>query len=260
MQSENYAAYARQVDRRSRNCRGSQEYVERANAARDSASLGVEGSLPGVWRATLGAPERYTPVSSRLVEPSSEAFEKLPRVEAAPLSSIAGRRIPRGFVVELPLRPNEQVFGFGLQFLSLAQRGKKKVARVNADPKMDTGDSHAPVPFYVTTEGVGILIDTARYANFYFGDARPKPTHPVESVAQTNPAPNYTTNIQNDNSGRITVDIQHAAGVDVYYLAGPHASGCPAIQPVFRRRRLAATMGLGLLVPHTDRFHPGEVR
>jgi alpha-D-xyloside xylohydrolase len=70
----------------------------------------------------------------------------------------------RGYVVELPLRPNEEIYGFGLQFLSFAQRGKKKVARVNADPKMDTGDSHAPVPFYVTTEGIGVLIDTRWYA------------------------------------------------------------------------------------------------
>ena len=176
---------------------------------------------PGVWRATLGTPERYTPVSSRMVEPASQAFEKLPRVDAAPLASVAGRRIPRGFVVELPLRPNEEVFGFGLQFLSFAQRGKKKVARVNADPRMDTGDSHAPVPFYVTTEGIGILIDTARYADFYFGDARPKPTHPAQSVSQTNPAPSSTQSLQNHDAGRITVDIPHAAGVDVYLFGGP---------------------------------------
>ena len=82
-------------------------------------------------------------------------------------------------MVQLPLRPEEQIFGFGLQFLSFAQRGKRKVARVNADPKIDTGDSHAPVPFYVTTEGIGILIDTARYATFYFGDVRARPPLPV---------------------------------------------------------------------------------
>ena len=34
---------------------------------------------------------------------------------------------------------------------------------------MDTGDSHAPVPFYVTTRGYGVLVDTARYATFYGG-------------------------------------------------------------------------------------------
>jgi alpha-D-xyloside xylohydrolase len=176
---------------------------------------------PGVWRATLGTPERYTPVTSRLVPPQSTAFEKLPRVDAVPLPPIQGKRLARGYMVQLPLRPEEQIYGLGLQFMSLAQRGKKKVARVNADPKMDTGDSHAPAPFYVTTEGIGVLIDTARYATFYFGDARPKPTHAVESVSQTSPDPNYTNNLQDGDAGQITVDVPHAAGVDVYLFAGP---------------------------------------
>jgi alpha-D-xyloside xylohydrolase len=151
---------------------------------------------PGVWRATLGTPEHYTPVSSRLVEPRVSAFGKLPHVDSAPLPDVAGRRLTRGYVVRLPLRPGEEVYGLGLQLLSFAQRGKRKVTRVNADPRMDTGDSHAPVPFYVTTEGIGILVDTARYTDFYFGDARPKPIQPLNSVNPANPAPNYTQNRQ----------------------------------------------------------------
>src|SRR5208337_5259101 len=109
---------------------------------------------PGVWRATLGKPERFTPVESRLVPVQTAAFEKQPRVDAVPLAAIKGRRLTRGFLLEVPLRPGEEVYGLGLQMMSLAQRGKKKVVRVNADPKMDTGDAHAPVPFYVTTEGI----------------------------------------------------------------------------------------------------------
>ncbi len=177
--------------------------------------------FPGVWRATLGTPERVTPVSTRLVPPQIEAFANLPYVDAAPLHAIRGRRTERGCMVQLPLRPNEHIYGLGLQFLSFDQRGKKKVTRVNADPKADTGDSHAPVPFYVTTEGVGILVDTARYASFYFGDARPKPTHAVERVSTANPDPNYTHNLEDGDTGQITVEVPHAAGVDVYLFAGP---------------------------------------
>jgi len=124
-------------------------------------------------------------------------------------------------MVQLPLRPNEQIYGLGLQFLSFAQRGKKKVVRVNADPKFDTGDSHAPVPFYVSTEGIGVLIDTARYATFYFGDARPKPPRALESVNNANPDPNYTHNIQDGDAGQITVEVPRAGGVDVYLFGGP---------------------------------------
>jgi alpha-D-xyloside xylohydrolase len=124
-------------------------------------------------------------------------------------------------MIQLPLRPGEEIFGLGLQFLSLAQRGKKKIVRVNADPRIDTGDSHAPVPFFVTTEGIGILIDTARYASFYFGDARPRPKRPESSVSETNPDPNYTSNLEESAAGLITVDVPHSAGVDVYLFAGP---------------------------------------
>lgn len=176
---------------------------------------------PGVWKATIGTPERFTPVSSRLVPVKTEAFAKLPHVDAAPLPELRGKQTARGCIVQFPLRPSEQVYGMGLQLLSFAQRGKKKVVRVNADPKFDTGDSHAPVPFYVTTEGIGILVDTARYASFYFGDARPKPAHPMGSVSGANPDPNYTNSIQDGDSGEITVEVPRAAGVDVYLFAGP---------------------------------------
>lgn len=176
---------------------------------------------PGVWRATLGTPEKFTPVTNRLVPPKTESFSKLPKVDAAPLPAIHGRNITRGFVVELPLRSQEEIFGLGLQFMSLAQRGKKKVVRVNADPKMDIGDSHAPVPFYVSTDGFGVLIDTARYATFYFGNARPKPKRVQSVTSQANPDPNYTQSLQDAEIGTVTVEVPSAAGVDVYLFAGP---------------------------------------
>ena len=176
---------------------------------------------PGVWRATIGKPEAITPVSTRLVPPQTEAFARLPRIHEIPLPKLAGEITPRGCVVSIPLRQNELLYGLGLQFLSFEQRGKKKVVRVNADPKMDTGDSHAPVPFYVTTEGVGILVDTARYAVFYLGDARPKPTHPLATVTASNPDPNYTHSLQDSDTGRITIEVPRTSGVDVYLFAGP---------------------------------------
>jgi len=176
---------------------------------------------PGVWKATIGTPETFTPVSTRMIPVQTEAFARLPQVDTPPLDALRGRQSSRGCLIQLPLRPNEQIYGMGLQFLSFAQRGKKKVVRVNADPKFDTGDSHAPVPFYVTTEGIGILIDTARYATFYFGDARPGPDHTVDSVGNADPDPNYTHNIQDSDAGQIVVEVPRAAGVDVYLFAGP---------------------------------------
>lgn len=189
---------------------------------------------PGVWRATIGTPELFTPVSSRLVPPQTEAFARLPRVDAAPLPPIDGKRTTRGCMVQFPLRPGEEIYGFGLQLLSFAQRGKKKVSRVNADPKIDTGDSHAPVPFYVTTEGIGILIDSARYTTFYFGNARPKPTRGQgRNTIGTNPDPNYTQTVRDGDAGLIIAEVPHAAGVDVYLFAGPDMLGAVKRYNVF---------------------------
>jgi alpha-D-xyloside xylohydrolase len=176
---------------------------------------------PGIWRATIGKPEAYTPVSVRLVDPQLEAFDRLPSVASVPFAEISGSVTSRGCTVELPLQGGEFVYGLGLQFLSFDQRGKKKVVRVNADPKMDTGDTHAPVPFYVTTKGVGILIDTARYATFYFGDARPKPAHPTDAITLSSPDPNYSHSVEDGDTGRVTVEVPRASGIDVYLFAGP---------------------------------------
>lgn len=176
---------------------------------------------PGVWRITIGIPEEFTPVSSRLVPPQADAFTRLPHADKSPTMSVEGKRTARGCTVRLPLGAGEQIFGFGLQFLSFAQRGKKKIARVNADPKIDTGDSHAPVPFYVTTGGIGILVDTARYASFYFGDAHAKPAHPIAAVSDANLAPKYTGNSNETETEFIYVDVPVAAGVDIYLFDGP---------------------------------------
>jgi len=194
---------------------------ESSAAGTSQSSADWKQIYPGVWKATIGVPEHFTPVSGRLVAAKTEAFRILPAVETVPLPAIRGKRTARGCLVEFPLRPNEQIYGMGLQMLSFAQRGKKKVVRVNADPKVDTGDAHAPVPFYVTTEGIGILVDTARYATFYFGDARPSPDHPVESVDNANPDPNYTNSIHDSDAGQITVEVPNAGGVDVYLFGGP---------------------------------------
>ena len=182
--------------------------------SRKSAFRSFQGEMDGCVPAVQAlAVERH---QRRGFQPPEAAFTKLPRVESAPLAAIHGKLTARGCLVELPLRPEEQIYGLGLQMLSFAQRGKKKTVRVNADPKFDTGDSHAPVPFYVTTEGVGIFVDTARYATFYLGNARPKPEHAIAHAANEAPDPNYTHNLEERDKGTVTVEVPHVEGVDIY--------------------------------------------
>lgn len=120
----------------------------------------------------------------------------------------------------LPLGSHEEIYGFGLQFFSLDHRGKKRAIRVNADPRSDTGDSHAPVPLYVSSRGYGILVDTARYATFYCGEVLPRPSTDTEEDGN-GILPRYTKTLEDNQASRIVVEVPNVQGVDVYFFAGP---------------------------------------
>lgn len=187
----------------------------------EAETLTLRPILPGIWKATLGVPESYTPVTGRTIPPDARGLAGMTAPGEAPIIKISGKIGPRGCFLTLPLAASENIFGFGLQMLSFAQRGKKKTIRVNADPKGDTGDTHAPVPFYVTTNGYGVLVDTCRHVSFYCGDARPRPDKAVSASSSAVPNPNSLRNLPPDDSGTVSVEVPRAKGVDIYLFAGP---------------------------------------
>jgi alpha-D-xyloside xylohydrolase len=181
--------------------------------------------FPGIWKFTIGVPEKITPTGTRHFPPAAEAIKILPDVENCPVN-VSGSVSSRGTLVSVPLEADEMIYGLGLQFASFQQRAKKKMLRVNADPEMDTGDSHAPVPFYVTNKGYGILIDTSRYVTFYLGNKARKPDNPpAETVDEgSNDGWNGVNPYHRDGfdrAGEVLVEVPRAAGVDVYVFAGP---------------------------------------
>jgi alpha-D-xyloside xylohydrolase len=180
-----------------------------AQPARQSGWVVV---APGIWKATVGTPEAVTPVRTRAVKMAREALEAMGEAKA-PINTPAMTVDARGVKVRIPLAAEEQIYGFGLQFLSLQQRGKKRVTRVNADPKFDTGDSHAPVPFYVTSLGYGVFVDSARYVTFYCGESRRKP----EGISD----PRATHNLADEDTSEVIAEVPNCQGVEVYLFAGP---------------------------------------
>jgi alpha-D-xyloside xylohydrolase len=177
---------------------------------------------PGIWKISFGTPEKITPVSTRRYPPAAESLKALPTVAACPLKA-SGSASKRGYLVRLPLAPNEIVYGLGLQLQSFVQRGLKKKLRVNADPKVDSGDSHAPVPFYVTTAGYGVLIDTARYATFYCGGKLKKQAAAAENgaAATAEALPAAYRRYRVNEASEAMIEVPEAEGVDVYIFAGP---------------------------------------
>lgn len=124
----------------------------------------------GIWKISYGTPEKFTPVSmrkSRIAQEGLDAMEKevLPLKEESLHFSVSGR----GVTITLPMKTEEDIYGFGEQLLSMNYAGRKRHVKVNSDPRVDTGEGHAPVPFYISTAGYGLFVDTFRYATFYMG-------------------------------------------------------------------------------------------
>lgn len=114
-------------------------------------------------KITYGTPEEFVP--SRFCKTFHYQEEEI----HYDINLIRYQQTARGVRLENPLDDNEMIYGFGLQMHGFNHKGRKIVCRVNADAPAYTGDSHAPVPFFVTTKGLGVYVDTAREATFSCG-------------------------------------------------------------------------------------------
>ena len=126
----------------------------------------------------------------------------------------------RGCVLEFPLDMEEQVYGFGLQLKGFNHKNHKLQLRVNSDPVANTGDSHAPVPFFVTTKDYGMYFDTARYVEVHCGYGRNKnrPYAPDNTVIAT--AEDLYRKCGLRETTTMSVEIPVAKGIDVYLFEG----------------------------------------
>ncbi len=135
-------------------------------------------------------------------------------------SRIRFKTTQRGCVLELPLKFEEQIYGFGLQLGGFNHKNHKLTLRVNSDPVANTGDSHAPVPFFVTNMGYGIYIDTARYIEVHCGYAkkRRRDDAPDNTVIATAADLYKKSGLCEDTV--MSIEIPVAKGVDTYIFEG----------------------------------------
>ena len=152
----------------------------------------------GFWTYTFGTPEAISYTATRHFAPSQEALALLPAVGECPRVPTA-EKTERGLLVHIPLDSQEKLYGLGLQMKSFQLRGSRKEIRVNADPENKTGDSHAPVPFYVSTGGYGVFIDNARYLTYYFDKTR----------------------LRDGGWPEVTIEIPRAEGTSIIIFGGP---------------------------------------
>ena len=173
----------------------------------------------GVIRHTFGAPEKFSCLRTLSFTPRRKELASLSDPKP-PFSreEIGFSSSSKGTVFTLPLTPGERLYGFGLQLKSFEQTGKKRIVRNNADPQADSGDSHAPAPFYLSTKGYAVLVDTARYAKFYTGCAkRLDGVRGADKQLGLNVQELYAAT---GGGNQVYVEIPFAQGADIYLFTG----------------------------------------
>ncbi len=166
-------------------------------------------------KLVFGEPEALTP--SRFCEDFS--YEETP--VSFDVSAISFKRIRSGVLLEYKAAPDTRFFGCGLQFWSFDQTGKKLTMRCNADPLTPSGDTHAPVPFFVTNKGYGIYLDTARYVEFHFGAQKPGESFPHDegNTVKLSTDELYAARMADGNT-YVSIFVPNTDGVEAYIIEG----------------------------------------
>ncbi len=173
---------------------------------------------PGVWKGIVGKPEMYDLLKASGVKPNTAALKKIASADF-PFSNeeIKGTVADGKTSLRFPLDKHEQLFGFGLNFQTVYQRGKILYLHVDHYGGKDNGRTHAPTPFYVSSKGYGVFINSARYITVYAGTAVRKNSRnaPVEKDRNTDKS--WSARPYSD-----AVEILvPAGGVEIFVFAGP---------------------------------------
>lgn len=192
-------------------------------AESDSTAPQIDLIAPGVWRLHFGNPEIFTPTYFRSAPMDAAGLAKLPFNRPLPLdvAKISFQVSARGSSLRLPMKPGENIYGFGLHTELFNMAGRKVFLAPTDKPENDLGESHAPAPFYVSSQGYGVFVDTARFASFYTGDVSPSggPAETGGGEIQTSTTALYRARPQSTKT--MLVDVPAAQGLDVYIFAGP---------------------------------------
>lgn len=171
----------------------------------------------GVWKVTFNKPEKYNLLSELNISPKIDAINQIDAAslpfskDEIKLSIVDGKSY-----IHFPLDKDEQIYGLGLNFKTVNQRGRILRLHVDHYGGADNGRTHAPVPFFVSSRGYGAFINSARYIDCYIGSnvRKDSPKPPVERDRNTDKE--WTAQPDADNLELLVP----AEGVEMYLYAG----------------------------------------
>lgn len=155
---------------------------------------------PGVWKATVNNPADFNLLSVGNKQPKAAAIEKLgdSPIPVSESEITAFTKNGRTYV-RFPLDKEEQLYGFGLNFKTVRQRGRIMRLHVDHYGGKDDGRTHAPVPFFVSDKGYGVLINAARYIDVYAGSGIRKDSDNPPTTKDRNTDRGWSSRPYSDN-------------------------------------------------------------
>jgi alpha-D-xyloside xylohydrolase len=186
----------------------------------------IEKVAPGIWKVIYGTPEKHLPTEFK-EKPLLSSLKKLPGDNIPPLGvkEIHFSEMPSGVLAEMDVDSSERFYGFGLQINSFEQRGMRREIRINSWPVGNVGFSHAPMPFYISSKGYGILINSSRYTIFYMASKGKLKTmlQKPEADSSKNVALNTVElyGKKYTRSDQVSILTEGTKGVEIYIFNGP---------------------------------------
>ncbi|WP_295715139.1 TIM-barrel domain-containing protein [Mucilaginibacter sp.] len=173
---------------------------------------------PGIWKATVGKPESFNLLTASGAIAYHAGLTDMGGTPFPLLETDIYAKVTDGKTyLRFPLDRTEQLYGFGLNFKTVQQRGKILTLHVDNYEGRDNGRTHAPTPFYISSKGYGVFINSARYIKIYAGSAvRTDSKNPPE-VQDRNTNENWSARPYSDGVEMLIP----AEGVEIYVLGGP---------------------------------------
>lgn len=171
----------------------------------------------GIWKVSKGFPEDYNLLSELDLSPKIDAINEIEEAEL-PISKedISVKVIDNKTYIRFPLEKDEKIYGLGLNFKTVEQRGRIMNLHVDHYGGSDNGRNHAPVPFFVSSRGYGVFINSARYIDCWVGTTVRKDSKNPPAVYDRNTDREWTAQPYSDNIEFLVP----GDGVEMFVLAG----------------------------------------
>lgn len=181
----------------------------------------------GIWKITYGTPGKHLPAAFKNA-PATGGLNKMQAANTPPfdIKNIHFSQMAKGILAEIIIDTSERFYGFGLQTNTFDQTGMRREIRTNSWVVGNVGFGHAPMPFYISTKGYGVLVNSSRYVTFYMASkgklderVRNKKTNLKEQKIELSTVNLYGKAVT--PSSEVSIQAEGTKGMEIYVFAGP---------------------------------------